>query len=93
MLVQEALDLHAPEVKKSKVVSYRGHSFVVPDYIKYMATDGDGTVNGFTDKPKALKDLGYWMSTNEFAGQEIIYLADRDEPFLEDWYESMREIK
>lgn len=44
-----------------KTVNYFGTNYTVPDYAKFIATDGDGECWWYTVKPRCSKFLNVWQ--------------------------------
>ena len=46
-----------------KTVKYRGNEYNIPEWVSYIATDENGGVWGFEDKPYSSR--GYWLNREQ----------------------------
>ncbi len=69
-----------------KHVVFEGRMYKVPDWVKYIARDADGSVWGYKDKPD--RDCIYYDYSGSHKSDTYIQLSDA----CNDWYKSLREI-
>lgn len=71
-----------------KQVNYFGRDFLLPRKIKYLATDGNGDIRGFTQRPNT-NDLivGKWKSSNE---ENARFIATSE--YQGNWRRSLQEV-
>lgn len=75
------------EIKDVKTVVYLGHLFTVPNWINYMAIDGNGNVNGYDVEPYIVdENYDFWSYSN--GDFECVGFYE----YEGNWKESLREV-
>ena len=65
-----------------KKITFEGKEYEVPDWVKWVARDKDGCINGYKSKPDEI--IGDFFHSNE----DFIAIYDHDLP----WFESVTEV-
>lgn len=50
---------------RMKTINYRGEEYIVEDWVKFVATDSDGGIYGYENKPKKDCTNGLWDQSTE----------------------------
>jgi len=82
------------EVKAGKDVTYFDIPLNIPKQIKYLATDADGMVWGYEDKPRAIEGVGVLVSqwVNATDRPQVVKIGEVDLQGL-DWRDTLREYE
>lgn len=72
--------------KTTKYVDYFGFGFSIPISIKYIATDGNGEIYGYSEKPYLSDHWFEFQTTNKFMELGKFLLEGQD------WRETLREV-
>lgn len=59
----------------SKLIVYREEEYQVPNWVKYVATDENGVVWGYEEKPSSWEFSGDWQAKGRYVK---IYSPDLD---------------
>lgn len=72
---------------KTKIVKYFGKEYIVANCAKFMATDYDGSVFWYAEKPNVLNS-GFWLQTSNLYGEADLFGYKLDNY----WRNSLKEI-
>lgn len=63
-----------------KTVTYRDETYEVPEWVKYIATDSNGSIYGYEYEPA--KFNRQWMMNAKYAEQRVHCILDK---LVDDW--------
>ena len=72
-----------------KEVSYKGLTLVVPEFIKYIATDSSGEIWGFNYEPAYTSDDDWWSSCADNASGHFRTIKLCKSAYEGDWKNSL----
>lgn len=82
-----AFDTITPVDDLQKIVDYRGINMIVPGWVKYIVTDGSGTIEGYPTEPRPGRICEIWFAESGTENQAVL-LSDAS-VF---WYDSMERV-
>lgn len=71
----------------TRKVKYRGKTYTVPDWVRWIATDLNGSVCGFRVKPVKCELVPAWQSPHKFQLLTLT-IADPYQERVSDWKKS-----
>ncbi len=79
--------IESKDGREAKTVEYFGHSFVIPEYYSYIATDEMGDVFCYTETPVVNERDGVWQS------KSACNVALGSVEYIGDWKDSLMKIE
>lgn len=67
-----AFDTRTPVDDLQKIVNYRGINMIVPGWVKYIVTDGSGTIEGYPTEPHPGRIFEVWVAETGPENQAVL---------------------